>query len=417
MAVRDLWFKTVTVTDPETGETRKVKVKTSRYGIGGRWQVSYVDLEGKRTSAVFHTYDEAELFDANVKVKKSDGSLIAADKKDVRLEEIWPAWLDSKANVSEKSRKDYLSYWNTHIGPTWGRRRVCEIQEHQVVAWVAGLTTRKGVAAGGEPRPLGGSAKKKIAGMLKSLLARAVKMKIIPSNPLDGSPSPAIPPAERRYLRIEEVDALLAAAKQPAVKLMLEVLLKTGLRPGEAKGLKVRDLDAERRRLLIRRDVDDLGHVDETKTRQHRDVPVSRLMLLTLQEAADGRDPDAWLLPDEYGHVWTTARWRVVWENLLVDAGVDTTLKTYELRHTAVSMAIAAGADVYIVQRMCGHASASTTLKHYGHLWDEGLDEAAEAIERHLASERKRVEAAQARRAQREKDAGVRHLRLVKRSN
>ncbi|WP_256380778.1 tyrosine-type recombinase/integrase [Corynebacterium sp. HMSC076D02] len=97
---------------------------------------------------------------------------------------------------------------------------------------------------------------------------------------------------------------------------MLEVLLKTGLRPGEAKGLKVKDLDVERRRLMIRRDVDDLGHVDETKTRQHRDVPISRLMLLTLEEAAEGRDPEAWLLPDEYGHVWTTARWRVIWENL-----------------------------------------------------------------------------------------------------
>ena len=135
-------------------------------------------------------------------------------------------------------------------------------------------------------------------------------------------------------------------------------------------------------------------------------------MLLALEEAAEGRDPDSWLLPDEYGHVWTTARWRVVWENLLVDAGVDTTLKTYELRHTAVTMAIAAGTDVYIVQRMCGHASASTTLKHYGHLWDEGLDEAAEAIERHLESERKRVESAQARRAQRDKEAKVRHLRF-----
>lgn len=68
---------------------------------------------------------------------------------------------------------------------------------------------------------------------------------------------------------------------------------------------------------------------------------------------------------------------------------------------------------MYIVQRMCGHASTSTTLKHYGHLWDEVLDEAAEAIERHLESERKRAESAQARRAQREKDKKVRHLHVV----
>ena len=33
------------------------------------------------------------------------------------------------------------------------------------------------------------------------------------------------PKAERRYLKIQEVDALLFAAKYPAVKMMLEVLL------------------------------------------------------------------------------------------------------------------------------------------------------------------------------------------------
>lgn len=409
---RDLWYKHITEVDSTTGKKMK-KVPTKRCGVGKHWIVQYLDLEGNRTSETFDTYEAAEVFDAKVRVNKSDGTLISADKKDVTLAELWEPWLDSKANISEKSRKDYISYWNTHIRPAWGNKKVSQIQEHQVVAWIAGLTSTKGVKEGQEPKPLGGSAKRKIAGMFKSMLTRAVKMKIIHANPLDGSPSPAIPKAERRYLKIEEVNALLFAAKHPAVKMMLEVLLKTGLRPGEAKGLKVKDLDVTRRRLMIRRDVDDLGRVDETKTRQHRDVPVSRLMLLTLAEEAEGRDPEAWLLPDEYGHAWTTARWRVIWENLLVDAGVDTTLKTYELRHTAVSMAIAAGADVYVVQRMCGHASASTTLKHYGHLWDEGLDEAAEAIERHLEAERKRVESAQARRAQREKDKKVRHLHVV----
>ena len=413
MTPRDLWYKRVSVTDEKSGKKKTKKVPTKRHGVGKRWIVQYLDLEGNRTSETFSSYEEAEIFDAKVRVGKSDGTLISADKKEVTLGELWEPWLDSKANISEKSRKDYISYWHTHLEPAWGKKKVCDIQEHQIVAWIAALTSTKGIKEGQDPTPLGGSAKRKIAGMFKSMLARAVKMKIIHANPLDGSPSPAIPKAERRYLKIQEVDALLFAAKHPAVKMMLEVLLKTGLRPGEAKGLKVRDLDVDRRRLTIRRDVDDLGRVDETKTRQHRDVPVSRLMLLALEEAAEGRDPDSWLLPDEYGHVWTTARWRVVWENLLVDAGIDTTLKTYELRHTAVSMAIAAGADVYIVQRMCGHASASTTLKHYGHLWDEGLDEAAEAIERHLESERKRVESAQARRAQREKDKKVRHLHVV----
>ncbi|WP_313546504.1 site-specific integrase [Corynebacterium sp.] len=413
MTVRDQWHKTITETDPASGEKTKRKVRSSRYGVGSRWLVQYTDLEGGRAARSFATREEADFFDSSVKVNRSDGTLIAASKRDVRLADLWQPWLDTKAHVAEKTRKDYVSYWSVHIQPVWGNKRVSEIQEHQVVAWIAGLTTMKSVPMGGEPRPMSGSAKKKIADILGSMLTRAVKLKIIPANPLDGSSKPRVGKSERRYLNIEEVDGLLFAAKNDAVKLMLEVLLKTGLRVGEAKGLKVKDLDTERRRLYIRRDVDDLGKIDETKTRQHRDVPLSQMMALLLEEHAEDRDPESFLLPDEYGKVWTTARWRAIWANLLADAGIESTLKTHELRHTAVSMAIAGGADVYVVQRMCGHATATTTLNAYGHLWDHGLDEAAEAIERHLVAERKRVESLQARRAQREKDSGVRHLRVV----
>jgi integrase len=49
------------------------------------------------------------------------------------------------------------------------------------------------------------------------------------------------------------------------------------------------------------------------------------------------------------------------------------------MRHTAASLAIAAGASVKGVQSMLGHASATLTLDRYGHLFD-GHD--AEPLER-----------------------------------
>ncbi|WP_374957139.1 tyrosine-type recombinase/integrase [Corynebacterium falsenii] len=161
----------------------------------------------------------------------------------------------------------------------------------------------------------------------------------------------------------------------------------TGLRPGEAKGLKVKDLDVVRGRLMIRRDVDDLGRVDQTKTRDHRDVPIDGELLHQLASAAEGRDMEAWLLPDEKTNVWTTARCRVVWKNLQVWCGLEG-VDTYELRHTAASLAIAACADVKTVQRMLGHASAAMTLDVYGHLWEEGLDQLPGAMEKQLESQR-----------------------------
>jgi integrase len=51
-------------------------------------------------------------------------------------------------------------------------------------------------------------------------------------------------------------------------------------------------------------------------------------------------------------------------------------------RHTAASLAIAAGADVKVVQQMLGHKSATMTLDLYGHLFDDRLDEVADALDR-----------------------------------
>lgn len=87
------------------------------------------------------------------------------------------------------------------------------------------------------------------------------------------------------------------------VALMRNVLLFTGLRPREAKGLKVKDLDPMRGRLSIRRDVDDLGNPDETKTRNHRGVPIGGDLLFDLDDQAEGKQPHDWLLTDETGHV------------------------------------------------------------------------------------------------------------------
>jgi integrase len=51
------------------------------------------------------------------------------------------------------------------------------------------------------------------------------------------------------------------------------------------------------------------------------------------------------------------------------------------LRHTAASLAIAAGASVKGVQAMLGHASATLTLDRYGHLFSDELDAVADRID------------------------------------
>ena len=53
----------------------------------------------------------------------------------------------------------------------------------------------------------------------------------------------------------------------------------------------------------------------------------------------------------------------------------------HDLRHTAASLAVSAGANVKAVQRMLGHAKASMTLDVYADLFDEDLDDVADRMD------------------------------------
>jgi integrase len=56
-------------------------------------------------------------------------------------------------------------------------------------------------------------------------------------------------------------------------------------------------------------------------------------------------------------------------------------LLVHDLRDTAASLAISAGASIKAVQRMLGHASAAMTLDTYGSLFEEDLEVLADRLE------------------------------------
>jgi len=56
-------------------------------------------------------------------------------------------------------------------------------------------------------------------------------------------------------------------------------------------------------------------------------------------------------------------------------------LRIHDLRHTTASLAIAAGADVKMLQTMLGHASAVMTLDRYGHLMPGRAQDVADRLD------------------------------------
>ncbi len=68
-----------------------------------------------------------------------------------------------------------------------------------------------------------------------------------------------------------------------------------------------------------------------------------------------------------------------IWYPACIEADVAP-LRIHDPRHTCASLAIAAGADVLVLQRMLGHPSAAMTLDRYGHLMPGQAESVAERL-------------------------------------
>lgn len=378
--VRDLWMK--------PGPDGKKNVRTSRYGKGKRWLAVWEE-GGREVSKSFEHQEAAENAIARARTSQQDGTYIAKAKREITLAQVWPVWIATKAGKSKSVQAGYQAAWN-HIEPKWGHLPCAALSRAAVAAWLPTLTGRY-VDADGKPRPLGESSLRKVMIVLHGVMETAVEERIIPSNPVRMKDAPSQRATQRRYLSVAELDRLRDAMPSAAARLVVDTLSRTGVRPGEAFGFQVGDLDPMRGRLRVSRDVDAQGGADDTKTGRHRDVPAGGDLLLDLENAAEGRGREEWLLQMPDGRGWTRDRWRPIWDAATTAVGLDG-LDTYELRHTAASLAIHSGANVKTVQRMLGHASAAMTLDVYGHLFDAELDALPAQMDAHMRAERKRFE-------------------------
>ena len=167
-----------------------------------------------------------------------------------------------------------------------------------------------------------------------------------------------------------------------------------GLRRGEALGVQVGDIDFLGRTLRVTRQlqrakaadiavdkdlVDAAGGITvvvrSPKYESERTIylPDEVVAILSehVREHTSVGASDRWLF-DERGKPWHDNLVDYRWRSTRSDGGLS--YRLHDLRHYFASGLIAAGCDVVTVQRAMGHASATTTLSTYAHLWPTAED-------------------------------------------
>ena len=319
---------------------------------------------------------DAELFAAEVEVDKSRGAYVSPTVGRTTVGELGPAWLArQKGHMKPSGFRSYDSAWRMHVEPAWGKRQIVGIRFSEVQAWVAELSSRKGSS---------------IVRTAYSVLARifddAVRDRMLAANPARGAKLPPKAPQRHVYLTADQLARLAdESGRYRALVLLLGV---GGLRWGEAAALRVSDVDFLRRRVYLTRNavmVSNRVIVGTLKTHKDRTVALPAFVTdeLSVTAAGKGRDELLWstaagtpLGPPAPSTSWLAY---AVARCQKVDKSFPR-VTAHALRHTAASLAISAGANPKVVQRMLGHASAAMTLDVYADLFESDLDAVAESV-------------------------------------
>lgn len=365
--VEDLWQKTVYDAD-----RKPHKVPSARDGRGKRWRARYVDDAGQERSQAFDRKVDAQAWLNEITAKLTTGTYVPPKAGQVTVATVYASWSASQGHVSPKTAATRKSVWGSRVQPLWGNVPVADVKTSAIRAWVAKMVT-DGVGVPGIENAFG---------LLRQVLGAAVEDRRIPRNPCEGVRLPKRKHADRGYLTHAQVAALAGAVdRNPEV---VRFLAYTGLRWGEMAALRVQDFDMLRRRVNVSRSVTESGGLvwSTPKTHERRSVPFPAVLADELAALMVGRGRDDLVFIDMRGGVLRNSNWRArVFQPAITKCQKTDesfpSITPHDLRHTAASLAVSAGANVKAVQRMLGHAKASMTLDVYADLFDEDLDAVA----------------------------------------
>ena len=223
--------------------------------------------------------------------------------------------------------------------------------------------------------------------VLARILDDAVRDRLLVANPARGVKLPPVVKRQNVYLTAAHLHALAREAGRYGPLVLL--LGTAGLRWGEAVALRVSDIDFLRRRIELHRNAVTVGGqgavVGTLKSGKARTVPLAGYVIDELASTCQGKGHDELIWSSATGgylappgaESWLAGAVRRCQKADPTFPGIT----AHALRHTAASLAISAGANVKVVQRMLGHSSSAMTLDVYADLFDDDLTGVADRLD------------------------------------
>lgn len=379
-----------------------------------RYLFRYVDALGKKRTVYAVTL--AELREKEKKIERDMQDGIDSSKGDMTLNQLFYAYMDTKSDLRESTRYNYISRWENAIADTLlGNMKITQIKQFHIRKFYSELV-KKGLAA---------NTIKYYHSLIRPALEMAVDSDIIRKNPAkDCKKGIGGTKKEREAMTISEQERMLEFVKDSNVYSvyypMIVFALSTGLRVGELTGLRWADVDMKEKVVHIRQQLiyKNLGdgckfHIQDLKTEAgRRDIPLTENMRKSLIKQKElyflsGRAMKQQEVEGVSDFVFTNTSGKPYATNA-INFVLDNIVKAYNklentqakkenreprnlphisahiLRHTACTRLAESGLEPKVLQYIMGHSNISITLDIYTHLDFTRIQEKMEAVQEYV---------------------------------
>lgn len=404
---------------------------------GTYWRGSVPLMDGTKKYFREETQDAAEVARKILLQQAQSGSLLRSAALGKVRDEV-RAWIDSRQAAPGKdyrrsARKplapgtasgyyralDQLICRDKSSGMTFclGDMRVDAVQQGHVQRWLddlmetTGKMRKRNVDEGTQRfdgNYLSGSYLRQAYSVLSQTFDHLLKQGVLTSNPVRNVGRPTQARTNSRPLKPEDLGAVLTAAESERLYARWLIAFTLGLRPSEVIALRWReDIDLNGKMIIAQGQLSELGgihYVPSTKTEDIRFLPMDDHIHASLlahkarqdQERLDAGDSWKELLYDDEpldlvfrgidGRAISPRQDSKLWDQLVLESGIQGPVKRYISRHTAASYLLAGGTDVVTTASILGHSSPKMTLDVYAHAFPGVKEEAIKALSETLQS-------------------------------
>ncbi len=340
----------------------------------GTWRAQ-VYLNGKRLSYTGKSQKECQAWIRNTRDKVDRGLTFEGSK--MTLAQFLDEWVVSiSSSRSNKTVEQYSWVIEKRILPFIGDVKLKDLGPDRVQHFYHHLLSQE---------RLSNHAVNHTHRVLRTSLNQAVKLGLIIKNPCSATTPPKPEKHEMQFLDEYQVQIFLNSARKMQSRFYAYFFLAihTGMRTGELLGLKWRDINWDKKSLLVQRQVQHPkgGGYIFTKLKSkssQRSIALGdqaievlkqqRSSIIKLEKVKDKDWDDLDLVfPSSVGTPLMRKRLRDNFYLVLEEAGLPR-IRLHDLRHTAASLLLNHGVPVLIVSKRLGHSKPSITMDVYGHV-------------------------------------------------